>query len=255
MGFVGFLKFAFKCFDLLAWYASIRAIKNNSNSELRNLVAYWILFSLVSLFELAFVKLIEWVPFWPYMKLMAMCLLVLPNFNGASYVYECLLRPFLSVDARVVMKYFIRPKEDKSLNAENLLAMAERYVQENGSEALEKLLDRKSNHTKPDIGVEEFKAMTNTEEKETAAAIQGLLRFDTCGISATKYLLSSCRRNVIYHSPLFQSNHTKPDIGLEEIKAMTNAEEKETAAAIQVNTVGLYLFLLLIPIGVNCWSA
>ncbi|KAH7834296.1 hypothetical protein Vadar_014655 [Vaccinium darrowii] len=201
MGFVGFLKFAFKCFDLLAWYASIRAIENNSNSELRNLVAYWILFSLVSLFELAFVKLIEWLPFWPYMKLMAMCLLVLPNFNGASYVYECLLRPFLSVDPQVVMKYFIRPKEDKSLNAENFLAMAEMYVQENGSEVLEKLLDRKSNYTKPDIGVEEIKAMTNTEEKETAAAIQ--------------------------------SKHTNADIGVEEIKAITNTEEMETAAAIQ----------------------
>lgn len=85
-------------------------------------------------------------PFWSYMKLMAMCLLVLPDFNGASYVYECLLRPCLSVDLRVVMKYFIRPKEDKSLNAENFLSMAERYVQENGSEALEKLLDRKVSH-------------------------------------------------------------------------------------------------------------
>ncbi|KAH7835343.1 hypothetical protein Vadar_025246 [Vaccinium darrowii] len=203
MGFVGFLMFAFKCFDLLAWYASIRAIENNSNSEMRNLVAYWILFSLVSLFELAFAKLIQWLPFWSYMKLMAMCLLVLPDFNGASYVYECLLRPCLSVDLRVVIKYFIRPKEDKSLNAENFLSMAERYVQENGSEALEKLLDRKSKHTKPDIGVEEIKAMTNTEERETAAAIQ--------------------------------SNHTKPDIGMEEIKAMTNTEEKETPVAIQSN--------------------
>ncbi|KAG5526131.1 hypothetical protein RHGRI_032417 [Rhododendron griersonianum] len=197
MGFVGFLKFAFKCFDLLAWselrvgflvilvirikylyvpivalmYASIRAIENNSNSEMRNLVSYWIIFSLVSLFELAFVKLIDWLPFWPYMKLMAMCLLVLPDFNGASYVYECLLRPYLSVDPQATIKYFIKPKEEKLF-----LALAERYVQENGSEALEKalekLLDRESKHTKHDIGVEEIKAMTNTEEKGTATAIQ-----------------------------------------------------------------------------------
>ncbi|KAI8532424.1 hypothetical protein RHMOL_Rhmol11G0213300 [Rhododendron molle] len=180
MGLVDFLKFAFKCFDLLAWplfglgcplYASIRAIENNSNSEMRNLVAYWIIFSLVSLFELAFVKLIDWLPFWPYMKLMAMCLLVLPDCNGASYVYECLLRLCLYVDPRAAIKYFIKPKEEKLF-----LALAERYVQENGSEALEKalekLLDRESKHTKPDIGVEEIKAMTNTEEKGTAIAIQ-----------------------------------------------------------------------------------
>ncbi|KAI8557442.1 hypothetical protein RHMOL_Rhmol04G0011200 [Rhododendron molle] len=42
-------------------YASIRAIENNSNSNMQNLVAYWILFSLVSLF--AFVNLIDWVKF------------------------------------------------------------------------------------------------------------------------------------------------------------------------------------------------
>ncbi|KAI8532421.1 hypothetical protein RHMOL_Rhmol11G0213200 [Rhododendron molle] len=181
MGLVGFLKFAFKCFDLLAWplsglgcplYGSIRAIENNSNSEMRNVVAYWILFSVVSLFELAFVKLIDWLPVWSYIKLLAMCLLVLPDFNGASYVYECLLRPCLSVDPRAAVKYFIKPKEDKNLDAESFLAAVDRYVQENGSEALEKFLDLKSKHTKPDIGMEVMKAMTYTEEKEIVAAIQ-----------------------------------------------------------------------------------
>ncbi|XP_028057407.1 HVA22-like protein a [Camellia sinensis] len=70
MGIVSFLKFGLKCFfDFLAWplfalvcplYASVWAIESNSNSDMRNLVAYWIVFSLISLFELAFVKLIEW---------------------------------------------------------------------------------------------------------------------------------------------------------------------------------------------------
>ncbi|XP_058190864.1 uncharacterized protein LOC131308068 [Rhododendron vialii] len=267
MGFVGFLKFAFKCFDLLAWplfglgcplYASIRAIENNSNSEMRNLVAYWILFSLVSLFELASVKLIDWLPFWPYMKLMAMCLLVLPDFNGASYVYECLLRPCLSVDPRAAIKYFIKPKEEKLF-----LALAERYVKENGSEALEKalekLLDRESKHTKHDIGVEEIKAMTNTEEKGTATAIQSKYEEPNVGkldaraveqpekspVAATK--LSNVEEPSVGkenatmgqlkdESPAVateQSKHTKPDIGVEVMKAMTFTEEKETAPAIQ----------------------
>ncbi|KAF7126384.1 hypothetical protein RHSIM_Rhsim11G0141200 [Rhododendron simsii] len=401
MGLVGFLKFAFKCFDLLAWplfglgcplYASIRAIENNSNSKMRNVVAYWILFSLVSLFELAFVKLTDWsdsvkfevttvssgkanvglvnrkaitypnmyymhefhdmdlldlLPFWPYLKVMAMCLLVLSDFNGASYVYERLLHPCLSVDLRTAMKYLIKPKEDKSLNAENFLAVAERYVQENGSEALEKLLDRKSKHTKPDIGVEEIKSMTNTEERDTAAATQfkyeepdvvkadaravalpekspvaatklskvkephvakenanvGELKDEspaevateqvkcvepnlaqnekktvaageikektvataggeskavevidsekvqrewTCAKSKSASERKRGRRHKARElkagqqvnesegsSSLFQSKHTKPDIGVEEIKEMTNTEEKETAAAIQ----------------------
>ena len=40
--------------------ASIRAIETNSISDFRKLVAYWVLFSLISLFDHAFAKLLEW---------------------------------------------------------------------------------------------------------------------------------------------------------------------------------------------------
>ncbi|KAL7206106.1 hypothetical protein ACSBR2_018920 [Camellia fascicularis] len=56
-----FNRFCFVIFvDLFDRYASVQAIESSSNSDMRNLVAYWIVFSLISLFELAFVKLIEW---------------------------------------------------------------------------------------------------------------------------------------------------------------------------------------------------
>ncbi|GFY89456.1 hypothetical protein Acr_06g0013960 [Actinidia rufa] len=99
------------------------------------------------------------------MKLLAICWLVVPHFNGACYVYECLLRPCLSVNPRVVIKYLIKPKENPSLSAESFLAVAERYVKENGSEALEKLIDSKSKHTKPNTDVEEMKASNEYGEE------------------------------------------------------------------------------------------
>lgn len=40
--------------------ASICAIENNSNSGTRKLITYWVLYSLISLFEHAFMKLLEW---------------------------------------------------------------------------------------------------------------------------------------------------------------------------------------------------
>ncbi|KAL6964203.1 hypothetical protein U1Q18_035261 [Sarracenia purpurea var. burkii] len=150
-------------------------METNSYSGMRNLVAYWIVFSLISLFELAFVKLIDWLPFWSFMKLMAICWLVLPHFNGASQIYDCLIRPWLYVNLQIVIKQFIKPKENLSLNGENFLAVAERYVKENGSEALENFLDGKFKHTNPNIDVEEVeevKAVTNTREKEPATTIQ-----------------------------------------------------------------------------------
>ncbi|KAF7127372.1 hypothetical protein RHSIM_Rhsim11G0141400 [Rhododendron simsii] len=227
MGLVGVLKFAFKCFDLLAWYASIQAIENNSSSEIRNVVAYWILFSLVSLFELAFVKLTDWLPFWPFMKLMATCFLVLPHFNGASYVYECLVRPCLSVDPRGAIKYFIKPKEEKSHNAKVFLAVAERYVEENGSEALEKLLDRKSKHAKPDIGMEEIKTMTNTEEKETAASIQSKYEEPNVGKVDARAVEQPEKRPV---AATKLSKYEDTNVGKVDARAVEQPEKRPVAA-------------------------
>ncbi|XAR53008.1 hypothetical protein NMG60_11021380 [Bertholletia excelsa] len=180
MGLLGFLEFAFKCVNFLAWplfsqgyplYASIRAIESDSKSSMRNLVAYWILFSLISFFELAFGKLLEWLPIWYYIKLVTICFLVLPQFDGACYAYEQLVRPCLSFNLEVIVKKFTNPKKDTSLNAETFLAMAEKYAKENGLEELEKLIAQKSNDAKPNGDMEVIKAVTDTEGKETAGEI------------------------------------------------------------------------------------
>ncbi|XP_052192931.1 uncharacterized protein LOC127801664 isoform X5 [Diospyros lotus] len=177
---MGFLMAALTCFNLLAWplfslgfplYASVRAIETNSMQEMRDLVAYWILFSLISIFELAFGKLIQWLPFWPYIKLITICWLVLPWFNGAGYVYEHLIHRCLSVNPEELVNLLFKPKKNTSLDAERFLSMAEKYVKENGCEALEKLIARKPEHRNPDVDMEEIKAVTNTEEKGTAAAM------------------------------------------------------------------------------------
>ncbi|KAL7206099.1 hypothetical protein ACSBR2_018916 [Camellia fascicularis] len=242
MGFVSFLKLGLKCFfDFLAWplfalvcplYASVQAIESNSNSDMRNLVAYWIVFSLISLFELAFVKLIEWLPFWPYMKLMAICWLGIPNFNGACYVYECLIHSCLFVNLQGVIKLFVKHKDDLPLNAESFLAVAERYVKENGSEELEKLIDR-SRHTTPNIDKEEVKVVTNTEEKETATAIQtfkepNVAKEDAKAVDPKEKILSDSTH---------WSKFEEPYVANENAKAGELNEKNPTAATEQVNCV------------------
>ncbi|KAK3185207.1 hypothetical protein Dsin_032493 [Dipteronia sinensis] len=65
MGFVDLVMFAVKYFDILAWsllalvyplWASTRAIEadDESSSDCKKLVAYWVLFSLIFLFEQGF---------------------------------------------------------------------------------------------------------------------------------------------------------------------------------------------------------
>ncbi|KAF5943673.1 hypothetical protein HYC85_017750 [Camellia sinensis] len=242
MGFVSFLKLGLKCFfDFLAWplfalvcplYASVQAIESNSNSDMRNLVAYWIVFSLISLFELAFVKLIEWLPFWPYMKLMAICWLGIPNFKGACYVYECLIHSCLSVNLQGVIKRFVKHKDDLPLNAESFLAVAERYVKENGSEELEKLIDR-SRHKTPNIDEEDVKAVTNTEEKETATAIQ---TFEEPNVTKEDAKAVDPKEKILSDSTHW-SKFEEPYVANENAKAGELNEKNPTAATEQVNCV------------------
>ncbi|XP_050255044.1 HVA22-like protein a [Quercus robur] len=77
--------------------ASIIAIETGSRSRIRKWLSYWILHSMITLFELSFAKVLSWAFIWPNMKLILICWLVIPNFSilmGSAYVYEQFVRPF-----------------------------------------------------------------------------------------------------------------------------------------------------------------
>ncbi|EOX92979.1 hypothetical protein QUC31_003919 [Theobroma cacao] len=76
-------------------YASIRAIETPSMVDDQQWLTYWIIYSLITLFELSFWKILAWLPFWPYMKLLFCMWLVLPIFNGAAYIYEKYIRKYI----------------------------------------------------------------------------------------------------------------------------------------------------------------
>ncbi|KHG03989.1 HVA22-like protein a [Gossypium arboreum] len=63
-----FLKVFFKNFDILAGpvisllyplYASVRAIESESRADDRQWLTYWVLYSMITLLELTFAKVIE----------------------------------------------------------------------------------------------------------------------------------------------------------------------------------------------------
>ncbi|KAL8035581.1 hypothetical protein ABFX02_12G106600 [Erythranthe guttata] len=85
-------------------YCSIKAIETKSSADDQQWLTYWVLYSLITLFELTFAKLLEWFPIWSYTKLIGVCWLVLPYFNGAAYVYEHFVRPFYMNPQRSISK-------------------------------------------------------------------------------------------------------------------------------------------------------
>ncbi|KAL5563808.1 hypothetical protein UlMin_033555 [Ulmus minor] len=173
MGVLGLLLFAVKTFlHFLAWpllalgyplCASIKAIESNSVFDTQKLNTYWVVFSLALLFEHAFVKLLQWFPFWPYIRLVIVCWLVIPNFDGASYVYKYLICSGLSLDLQIVINWFNKRMES-SFKRQKLVAEVERFVKENGTEALEKLIASKPGGMK-NLKVDEIKAVSCIEKE------------------------------------------------------------------------------------------
>ncbi|KAM3375609.1 putative protein isoform X1 [Capsicum galapagoense] len=196
---MGLLRLTLHLMDFLAWpalalgyplCASIRAIETGSKYHMRKLVTYWTIFSFISLFEHLFEKLIQWIPLWPHIKLITICWLAIPQFNGACYLYQILIRPYflvkwhdsisqfnsscyvylrllclcLSVNLQTVTDWFNKPMEDPSLKNETFLVVAERHLAENGSDALEKLIANKSKDFRSNHHTEEIKPTDTSDE-------------------------------------------------------------------------------------------
>ncbi|XP_057416135.1 uncharacterized protein LOC130710789 isoform X2 [Lotus japonicus] len=176
---MAFLNLALKCFDHLAWpilalgypmCASVRAIETDSIKEMRDLISYWILLSLLYLFEYAFMWLLQWFQFWPYMKLMIIFWLIIPDFRRSSYVYSNLIRSYISMKPQTAIcrlsnsrKIFVKKV--------NFLLQAEKYIRENGTEALEKLFASKEEKYIKESGTEALEKLIvskNTTDKPDA---------------------------------------------------------------------------------------
>ncbi|KAL8547265.1 hypothetical protein ACS0TY_006838 [Phlomoides rotata] len=128
-------------------YASIKAIETKSAIDDQQWLTYWVLYSMITLFELTFAKLIEWLPFWSYAKLIFICWLVIPYFSGAAYVYKHFVRPYLVTRQKSVNIWFVPHQKDVFNKPDDIITAAEKYMEANGTEAFEKMIKRTNRET------------------------------------------------------------------------------------------------------------
>ncbi|KZV21757.1 hypothetical protein F511_02915 [Dorcoceras hygrometricum] len=80
-------------------YASVVAIESTSKLDDQQWLAYWILYSFLTLMEMVLQPVLQWIPIWYDMKLALVAWLVLPQFRGASFLYSKFVRE------KVINKY------------------------------------------------------------------------------------------------------------------------------------------------------
>ncbi|WJX46490.1 hypothetical protein P8452_33288 [Trifolium repens] len=141
--------------------ASVQAIETDSYEETKHLISYWILLSSIYLFEYAFMSLLPWFQLWMYIKLIFIFWLTMPDFGRASYVYNNLIHAMkLQIVTWRLNNYWRKWFFDK----DNFLMHAERYMNENGTEALEKLIASKNTMCRPDAEVTNEIIVTDNKE-------------------------------------------------------------------------------------------
>ncbi|XP_057953397.1 HVA22-like protein f isoform X2 [Malania oleifera] len=126
--------------DALVGYASMRAIESPSTVDDQQWLTYWILYSFLTLFELSCWKILAWLPFWPYMKLLFCLWLVLPIFNGAAYIYEKFVRKYINIRGQLSSNYPEGPKKALQMLSFDARKSVERYITKHGPDAFDKVV-------------------------------------------------------------------------------------------------------------------
>ncbi|KAF8377405.1 hypothetical protein HHK36_030782 [Tetracentron sinense] len=167
-------------------------------------------------------------PFWSYVKFMAACYLVIPNLDGAAYVYDHFLRPCFPITMQALNKWIIQSKENFLVSRpDNFLDAAERYIKENGHDALEKLLISKSKCEEPNLSQTEIKAVATTENKEAAATERSKCEESKLARTEIKAVVTTENKEV---TATEWSKCEEPNLARTKIKAVVTTENKEAAA-------------------------
>ncbi|PKU80003.1 HVA22-like protein f [Dendrobium catenatum] len=122
-------------------YASMRAIESPSPLDDQQWLTYWVLYSLITLFELSFYKVLVWFPLWPYLKLLFCMWLVLPIFNGAAFLYENYVRKYVRIGSYVSSNYSAEQRRAIQLMSLDARKAVERYIERYGPEAFDRVID------------------------------------------------------------------------------------------------------------------
>ena len=117
-------------------YASIMAIESPYKEDDQQWLTYWVLYSLVSLMEMAAGPVIAWIPFYTTFKLVIASWLVLPQFRGGIILYERFVSPYLNAATGVTDQKLTdgQRKWLGSISPEAQASVAA-YINENGPAA------------------------------------------------------------------------------------------------------------------------
>ena len=88
--FIGYFDQYITTFVGIAYPAfwSIRAIESKETDDDKQWLTYWVVFSLFSIIDLFSAFVLKFIPFYFFLKMIFLIWLFMPNFKGATFVYD-----------------------------------------------------------------------------------------------------------------------------------------------------------------------
>ena len=77
-------------------FASYKALRTSDPAQLTPWLMYWVVLSLFSLFDYWTYFILSWLPFYALFRLVLFSYLVLPQTQGAKFLYQTYVHPFLA---------------------------------------------------------------------------------------------------------------------------------------------------------------
>jgi receptor expression-enhancing protein 5/6 len=126
-------------------YASIMAIESADKEDDQQWLTYWVLYSVVSLLEMAAGPVIAWIPFYSTMKLVIASWLVLPQFRGGIILYEKFVSPYLNAaTGQPDQKLTHSQRKVLGSISPDAQASVAAYIKENGPGSFDELMRRET---------------------------------------------------------------------------------------------------------------
>ncbi|KAG9231709.1 TB2/DP1, HVA22 family-domain-containing protein [Amylocarpus encephaloides] len=83
-------------------FASYKALKTSDPAHLKPWLMYWVVLACALLFESWASFILFWVPFYSWIRLGFLLYLILPQTQGAKFIYQTHVHPFLHENERVI---------------------------------------------------------------------------------------------------------------------------------------------------------
>ncbi|KKA27264.1 hypothetical protein TD95_004099 [Thielaviopsis punctulata] len=96
---------------LFPLFASYKALKTSDPSLLTPWLMYWVVFGCLMLVESWTYWFLMWVPFYGYFRLFFLLYLMLPQTQGARYIYETYISPYLQENESHIEEFIVNAHE------------------------------------------------------------------------------------------------------------------------------------------------